>query len=218
MESLKVIVGSTRAGRAADLVWPWVARCAAEHGEFDVEVLDLRDWPLPFFCETPQTVGDPADPAYSAPVVRRWNDKVGEGDAYVLVTPEYNHSVPAALKNALDSVYRSYAMRNKPVAFVSYSAGIAGGVRAIGHLVDVVCEAEMVPLRNSVLIPHVGRAFAEGRPVSPATEHSLRVMLQDLAWWAGALAEARGRGELPPAPIRLAAMNGAGSPRTAADR
>jgi NAD(P)H-dependent FMN reductase len=214
MRSLQIIIGSTRTDRAADLVWPWIARRAAEHGAFQAEVLDLRDWQLPFFAESPRTLGDPASPAYSAPVVRQWNEKIAGGDAYVLVTPEYNHSVPAVLKNAMDSVYRSYALRNKPVAFVGYSAGMAGGARAISHLVDIACEAEMVPLRNVVLIPHVGAAFADGRPVSPAAEPGLRIMLDDLGWWADALAEARSKGELPPAPARMmAARKASAAPR-----
>lgn len=73
--------------------------------DFAVEVLDLRDWPLPLFQETIATVGDFADPTYSAPIVKRWNDKIAEGDAYIFVTPEYNRSIPAVLKNAIDSVF-----------------------------------------------------------------------------------------------------------------
>jgi NAD(P)H-dependent FMN reductase len=131
MLDLKTIVGSTRPGRAADRVVPWIVDRAKEHGAFSVEVLDLRDWPLPFFAETFATVGDPRNPAYSDPVVKRWNQRIVEGDAYLFITPEYNHSVPAVLKNALDSVFASFAFRNKPAAFVGYSGGIAAGVRAI---------------------------------------------------------------------------------------
>jgi len=87
MLDLKIIVGSTRPGRAAD----------------------LRDWKLPVFTETFASVGDPANPSFSAPVVRQWNQKVAEGDAYLFVTPEYNHSVPAVLKNAIDSVFATFA-------------------------------------------------------------------------------------------------------------
>ena len=104
MLNLKIIIGSTRSGRAADRVVPWIADLAKEHGAFCVEVLDLRDWPLPFFAETFATVGDPRDPAYSDPVVKRWNQRIAEGDAYLLITPEYNRSVPAVLKNAPDDL------------------------------------------------------------------------------------------------------------------
>jgi NAD(P)H-dependent FMN reductase len=101
MLNLKIIVGSTRPGRAADHVVPWIASLAKQHPAFTVEVLDLRDWPLPFFAETFQTVGDPRDPAYSDPIVKRWNQRIAEADAYLFITPEYNHSVPAVLKNAI---------------------------------------------------------------------------------------------------------------------
>jgi NAD(P)H-dependent FMN reductase len=207
--ALKIIIGSTRATRAADLVWPWVEAQVRAHGSFEPEILDLRDWPLPFFAESPQTVGDPADPTYSAPIVKRWNAKIAEGDAYLIITPEYNHSLPAVLKNAIDCVYRSYALRNKPVAFVSYSVGIAGGVRAIEHLVDIAFEAELVPMRNSVLLPQVSKAFEGGLPVSPVTASSLGILLDDLAWWADVLGKARSEGELLPAPSRLFRAGGA---------
>ena len=108
MSKLHVIIGSTRPGRAADLVAPWVIDRARNHGGFDVEVLDLRDWALPMFTETLETVGDFNNPTYSSPVVRSWNRKIAEADAFLVITPEYNHSVPAVLKNAIDSVSPSH--------------------------------------------------------------------------------------------------------------
>jgi len=210
MPKLQIIVGSTRPTRAAERVFPWVAEQAARHGAFDVEVLDLRDWDLPFFQEHLATIGDFADPTYSSPVVKAWNRKVAEGDAYLIVTTEYNHSVPGELKNAIDSVFVSYALRNKPVAFVGYSAGIAAGARAIEHLALIAVEAEAVPLRNTVLIPQVGDAFdADGNPVNPATAAALAIVLDDLAWWANVLANARAEGQLPPASFRAKATAGA---------
>ena len=209
MLNLKIIIGSTRSGRAADRVVPWIADLAKEHGAFCVEVLDLRDWPLPFFAETFATVGDPRDPAYSDPVVKRWNQRIAEGDAYLFITPEYNHSVPGVLKNAIDSVFASFAFRNKPAAFVGYSGGIAAGVRAIEHLAHVAIEAEMVPLRSTVLLPLVGGAFAEdGAPRDPEAATAAGIMLDDLAWWAAALHRARQDGPLPPAALRKMAAAG----------
>ncbi len=111
MLDLKIIIGSTRPGRAADRVIPWITSAAREHGGFGVDVIDLRDWELPIFGETFATVGDIRNPAFSAPAVRQWNAKIGEGDAYLFVTPEYNHSVPAVLKNAIDSVFATFAFR-----------------------------------------------------------------------------------------------------------
>ena len=203
MLNLKIIIGSTRPGRAADRVLPWITGLAKQHPAFTAEVLDLRDWPLPFFAETFQTVGDPRDPAYSDPAVRRWNQRIAEGDAYLFITPEYNHSVPGVLKNAIDSVFASFAFRNKPAAFVGYSGGIAAGVRAIEHLAHIAIEAEMVPLRSTVLLPAVGGAFGQdGEPNDPAAAVAAGIMLDDLAWWAGVLRQARQDRPLPPAALR----------------
>jgi NAD(P)H-dependent FMN reductase len=203
MSKLQIIVGSTRPTRAAERVFPWIADEATRHGSFDVEVLDLRDWNLPFFQEHMGTIGDFANPTYSEPTVKAWNDKLAEGDAYLIVTSEYNHSVPGQLKNAIDNVFLSFALRNKPIAFVGYSAGIAAGTRAVEHLALIAVEAEAVPLRNSVLIPFVGNAFDEdGQPTNPATTTALSIVLDDLSWWADALSRARAEGELPPAAFR----------------
>jgi NAD(P)H-dependent FMN reductase len=212
MLNLKIIIGSTRPGRAADHVIPWITAMSREHGDFDVDVLDLRDWPLPLFAETLATVGDPRTPAFSAPVVKQWNSKIAEGDAYLFITPEYNHSIPAVLKNAIDSVFTTFAFRGKPAGYVGYSGGIGGGIRAIEHLAHVAIEAEMVPLRNSVVIPAVHSAFGPaGQPNDPRTSAAAKILLDDLAWWARALQQARAAGTLPPAAFRLmAAKEGAG--------
>lgn len=203
MLNLKIVIGSTRPGRSADRVIPWITTVGREHGAFLVDVLDLRDWQLPLFGETRETLGDPRNPVFSAPVVKQWNEKIAEGDAYLFITPEYNHSVPAALKNAIDSVFATFAFRGKPAACVSYSAGIGGGIRAVEHLAHVEIEAEMVPLRNNVIIPFVGNAFGpDGQPKDPATSAAAKILLDDLAWWATTLQHARSRGTLPPAAFR----------------
>jgi NAD(P)H-dependent FMN reductase len=206
MLKLKVIIGSTRDGRNADLVCRWCVPAIHSHGAFDSEILDLREWALPFFQETIATVGDFNDPTYSDPLVRRWNGKIREADAYVIVTPEYNHSVPAVLKNAIDSVFFSYAFRRKPVAFVGYSLGVAAGVRAIEALNQIMLETEAVPVRTQTLIPFVANAFdGLGQPTHSALSLGLNVMLDDLAWLGEALKTARAAGELPPAAMRLRA-------------
>ena len=105
MYKLQVIIGSTREGRNADPVCRWVLPVAQSHAAFQVEVLDLRDWLLPMFQETIASVGDFANPTYSDPLVKRWNDKIGEADAYIIVTPEYNRTIPGVLKNAIDTVF-----------------------------------------------------------------------------------------------------------------
>jgi len=207
MSRLHIIVGSTRPTRAADLVAPWVIKRASEHGAFDVEVLDLRDWPLPPFQEHAGSIGDRNDPTYSDPVVRQWNRKIKEADAFIVVTPEYLHSIPGTLKNALDSVFVSFGLRNKPVGTVAYSTGVAAGVRAAEHLADVAIESEAVPLRNTVLIPFVTQAFDEdGRPKDPMTDIAMTVMLEDVAWWSALLERGRAEGELLPGTVRRMAL------------
>ncbi|MGA2294607.1 MAG: NAD(P)H-dependent oxidoreductase [Acidimicrobiales bacterium] len=206
MLNLKIIVASTRPSRMADSVYPWVVGRASEHGAFDVETLDLRDWPLPMFQEHMGSIGDFADPTYSEPIVRQWNRTLKEADALLIVTAEYLHSIPGVLKNALDSVFVSWALRNKPLAAVGYSIGIAAGVRAVEHLMDVAIESEMVPLRDTVLIPKVATAFNDkGVPVDPMTDIAMTIMLDDLAWWGSLLKKAREEGELAPASLRTRA-------------
>lgn len=174
-------------------------------------MLDLRDWPLPLFAEAPETIGDFADPTYSEPIVKACNTKQKEADAILFITAEYNHSIPGVLKNAIDNVFVSYAFRNKPAGFVGYSGGIAAGVRAVEHLAQVAIEAEMVPLRNAVLIPQVQNAFdADGQPTSPVAERSIAITLDDLAWWGRVLRDARIAGELPPAQARQVATANTG--------
>jgi len=210
---LQVIVGSTRPSRAADKVVPWVTRRAALHEAFETEVIDLRDWPLPMFGEHMGSIGDPRDPSYSDPAVRQWNQKIAEADAYLVITPEYNHSVPGELKNAIDSVFVSFAFRNKPMAMVGYSGGIGGAIRAIEHLNQIAVEVEVAPLRSTVVLPFVDKAFTEdGEPADPATEVSLQILLEDLAWWATALRNAREAGELLPGKIRARMAAAAAAP------
>jgi NAD(P)H-dependent FMN reductase len=207
MNKLHIIVGSTREGRAAETVAQWVSRRAKEYGGFDVTLLDLRDWPLPMFAETMATIGDFANPTYSEPIVRQWNRTIAEGDAFIFITPEYNHSFSGVLKNAMDSVIASWAFRNKPAAFVGYSAGIVGGARAVEQLALVTIEAEMVPLRNTVLVSAVQSAFdGTGQLTNPQSDVALAILLEDLAWWTDATVAARAAGELKPGALRFRAL------------
>lgn len=195
MLKLQIIIGSTREGRNADAVCRWLLPVIRSHGAFEVETMDLRDWPLPFFRETIATVGDFGNPTYSDPLVKRWNDKIGEADAYIIVTPEYNHGIPASLKNAIDSVFFSFRFRQKPVAFVGYSLGFTAAARAIEQLTLIMVETEAVPIRTPTLIPLVANAFDnEGKPVNASIVASLGVMLDDLAWLGTALKRARSEG------------------------
>jgi NAD(P)H-dependent FMN reductase len=206
MSKLLIIVGSTRPARVADTVVPWVVKTAEAHGKFDVEVADLLDWKLPIFAEHAGTIGDINDPTYSDPVVKAWNNKIKEADAFIVITPEYNHSIPGGLKNAIDTVWLSFGFRNKPVAFVGYSVGVSGAMRAIEHLATVFVEADAVPLRSSVVVPEANDAFGpDGEPLKAITKVSLDVQLDDLAWWSAALEHARAGGELAPGSFRVRA-------------
>ena len=207
MLKLQIIVGSTREGRHAGRVLEWVLPLA--RNTFEVEVLDLREWPLPMFQEVVANMGTLQNPTYSDPLVERWNGKIKEADAYVLVTPEYNHGIPAVLKNAIDTVFFSFGFRRKPVAFVGYSLGLTAGVRAVEQLNQVMLETEAVPVRTQTLVPFVTNAFdASGQPVQPLMNVSLGVMLEDLAWLAKALEAARMAGDTVPSAFRIRAASG----------
>lgn len=209
MLKLQVIVGSTREGRNADSVCRWRLPMIESHGAFEVETLDLRDWPLPFFQETIASVGNFADPTFSDPLVKQWNNKIGEAEAYILVTPEYNCSIPGVLKNAIDSVFFSFQFRQKPVSFVAYSLGFTAGARAVEHLKQIMSETDAIPVRTPTLIPSIANAFDdEGRPTDPNLSGRLTVMLDDLAWLGRALKRARQEGQLPPSAIRIRAASG----------
>ena len=209
MLKLQIILGRTRDGRNADRVSNWLSPLARSRDSFEVETLDLRDWPLPFFQETIASVGDFANPTYSDPIVRRWNEKIGQADAFIILTPEYNRSIPAVLKNAIDSVFFSFRFRQKPVAFVGYSLGTTGAARAVEHLTQIMVETEAVPVRTATLVPFVTAAFDDnGAPRDPALTVTANAMLDDLGWLGSALKDARTAGQLAPASLRIRAAYG----------
>ncbi|MCD2110619.1 MULTISPECIES: NADPH-dependent FMN reductase [Rhodococcus] len=166
---LEVVVASVRAGRIAPVVADWFAATARRRPEFDVGVLDLADTPLP-----QDLSGGPDADAFTR--------RIGAADAFVVVTSEYNHGYPAALKTAIDTVKREW--RTKPVGFVSYG-GLSGGLRAVEQLRQVVVEVHMVPVRQSVSFHRVKHAFAaDGTTSDEAAIDGAERMLDQLAWWA----------------------------------
>ncbi|HXV93621.1 MAG TPA: NAD(P)H-dependent oxidoreductase, partial [Pseudonocardia sp.] len=175
-----IVVGSTREGRVGATVGRWFADIAAQRTDLTTELVDLKDWDLPLLTTpVPPMMAPPADE-----LGRRWAETIAAADGYVLVTPEYNHGYPAALKNALDLVFGPW--NRKPVAFVGYG-GPAGGVRAVEQLRQVVVELEMVPLRHQVAVRGAYAAFdAEGRPHDPDHARDAGRVLDELAWWAAA--------------------------------
>jgi NAD(P)H-dependent FMN reductase len=186
MLKIQIILGSTRPNRMSETVGRWIASQAQKKTETEVEILDLRDFPMPFFNE-------PVPPAmlkgkYSDKVVAKWVKKVAEGDAYIIIAPEYNHGYPAVLKNALDYPYSEW--NNKPVGFVSYG-GVAGA-RSIEQLRQVVIELQMTPIRNSVNIAGVFQAFDEkGQPKDSKLNDFAGAFLDQLVWWAKTLKKAQ---------------------------
>jgi NAD(P)H-dependent FMN reductase len=184
---IAIILSTTREGRFGDKVADWIKDVAARHDALAFEVVDLRDFPLPFFDE-------PRSPAYYAsekPEVKRWSAKMAGFDGYLFVTAEYNRSVPAVLKNALDHVYGE--LNRKPAAFVGY--GAVGAARAIEHLRLIAVEMQMAPTRNAVHIamePFL--AVLQGQKTLAEFDYlnaSAVAMLDELAWWSKALKQAR---------------------------
>ena len=188
--SVKIIIGSTREGRFGERPAHWIVEEAKKKG-MNVELLDLRDYPLPFFNEpvSPSMIKEP----YANEVVQKWTQKIAEGDAFIVVTPEYNHAAPAVLKNAFDYVGKEW--NRKPIGFVSY--GSVGGARAVEQLRLVAVELQMAPVRTAVHIQWpIYMAIAQApQPVDPKifepVQGAADGMLDQLAWWGGILAAAR---------------------------
>ncbi len=182
-----IVLGSTRTGRFADRPAEWLLGIAQKREGIACELVDLRDYPLPFFDE-------PVSP-FRAPskneVAVRWGRKVAELDAFVFVSGEYNHSIPASLKNALDYLYVEW--NRKPAAFVAY--GNAGGARGVEQLRLMLVELQAAPLRSAVHIPGAayidmvrnGKTFADFPYLEPMADG----MLDDLVWWARTLRNGR---------------------------
>lgn len=138
MTRLMVITSSTRPGRAGDKIAGWITNLA-QGSPFEVDAADLRAVDLPLLDEPEH----PAARRYTQPHTIRWSNRVDRADAVVIVTPEYNHSFPASLKNALDFLYSEW--QNKPVGVVSYG-GVSAGTRAAAALAPVLSSLKMRPI------------------------------------------------------------------------
>jgi NAD(P)H-dependent FMN reductase len=182
-----VIVGSTRAIRFADKPAEWIANIAKARGDFDVEVVDLRDYPMPFFDEAASSLWAPS----KNEVALRWQKKVAEFDGFIVITAEYNRGPTAVLKNALDYAYTEW--NRKPITFVGY--GGVGGARAIEQLRLHAVELQMAPSRYAVHIVWGDfiQILQQGKKIEEF-EHlnqAAATALDDLAWWANVLKKAR---------------------------
>jgi NAD(P)H-dependent FMN reductase len=187
---IQLVIGTTRPGRFADKPVAWLTDRLGGRSDLVLEVVDLRQYPLPFY------EGDVA-PArglrdYAHAEVARLSETFERADGYIFVTAEYNHGYPASLKNALDNVFPE--LNRKPAAFVGY--GNVGGARAIEQLRQVVVEMEMAPLRWAVhILPDVMIAAMRADPFSielfAPLDQRLDALASDLVWWATTLAAGR---------------------------
>lgn len=141
---IAIVVGSTRAARFADKPVEWIAKIARQHADIDVEVVDLRDFPLPFFDEVASSAWVPSQNE----VAQRWQKKVAEFDGFIFTAAEYNHGPTAVLKNAID--YAANEWNKKPAGFVGY--GGVGGARAVEQLRMHAVELQMAPVKAAVHI------------------------------------------------------------------
>jgi len=190
MTVLSVIVGSTRQGRFSERPARWILQHLKQRTSIDARLLDLRDFPMPFF-DQPMPPAMPGRPPYENEVVKAWTAEIARSDGFIFVTAEYNYGPPAVLKNALDWVYPEW--NRKAAAFVSY--GSVSGARGVQQLRETAIELQMAPVRSSVHIP-VATLWAhfQGGDVETGLaelEASAKTMIDDLLWLTAALKTAR---------------------------
>ena len=184
---IAIIISTTRATRFGEKPANWIHGIAAERTDMSVELIDLRDYPMPFFDEVASNAWAPS----KNEVAQRWQRKVAEFDGYVFVTAEYNRGVPAVLKNALDYAYPEW--NRKPAAYVGY--GSVGAARSIEQLRLICVELQMAPTRTGVHIQSGDfvAVWQQGKDIKELKylEKNSKDMLDELLWWASALKAAR---------------------------
>ncbi|MBV1937089.1 NAD(P)H-dependent oxidoreductase [Streptomyces sp. BV286] len=178
-----VIVGSNREGRFGPVVADWLLGRFLDRADLSVDVVDTADLRLPTalsYSPSPEVAAELA----------KVTPRLAEADAFVVLTPEYNHSFPASLKSLIDWHYEEW--RAKPVGFVSYG-GVSGGLRAVEQLRQVFAELHAVTVRDTVSFHNAGASFDDrGRHTDPAAPNAAaKVMLDQLAWWGSVLKEAK---------------------------
>jgi len=190
---IALIIGSTRPTRFADTPAQWMLKQARARDDIDVELVDLRDHPLPFFDEAASNLWAPSQ----NPEAIRWQQTIGGFDGYIFVVAEYNHSITAVLKNALDQAYVEW--NRKPFTAIGY--GGTGAARAIEHLRGIGVELQMVSTKSAV---HIGggdfmaiHPFFGNQPIETIEANLLQssgAALDELSWWAKATMAARAAG------------------------
>ena len=178
---LAVIIVSTRPVRVGQPIGQWFFDLARAHGNFDVDLVDLKEAALPMFDEPKH----PRFAEYAHAHTKAWSAIVAPRDAFVFVTPEYNHGAPPSLVNALDYLHREWAY--KPAGFVSYG-GPAGGTRSVQMAKQIVTALKMMPMAEGVAIPSVTSHVENGEfKATDGFTHSAKVLLDELHRWAVAL-------------------------------
>jgi NAD(P)H-dependent FMN reductase len=190
MTVISVIVGSTRQARFSEKPARWIFDLLKQRAGVDARLVDLRDFPMPFF-DQPMPPSVPGRAPYDHEVVKKWTAAIAASDGYVFVTPEYNYGISAVLKNAIDWV--SPEWRRKAAGFVSY--GSVGGARAVDQLRVTATELHLAPVRNAVHIPVATlMAHFQGGDVEAGLAQLVmpaNTMIDDLLWWTAALKTAR---------------------------
>jgi NAD(P)H-dependent FMN reductase len=180
MLKIGIIIGSTRPGRNASAVADWVNDIAQTREDVVFELVDIADYDLPLLDEP----YPPSMAQYTKDHTKKWAEKINTFDGFVFVTPEYNHSVSAALKNAIDFIYAEW--NNKAAGFVSY--GSASGTRAVEHLRQIMAELQVADVRTQVMLS-LFTDFENFSDFKPDTRHeeSVNIMLDQVIAWSGAL-------------------------------
>jgi NAD(P)H-dependent FMN reductase len=184
MLKIAIIIGSTRPGRNGEAVAKWVYEIAQKRSDAEFELVDIKDFNLPLLDEpAPPSMGQ-----YSKPHTKAWAAKVDSFDGFVFVTPEYNHGISGALKNAIDFLFREW--NNKAAGFVGY--GSVGAARAVEQLRLVLAEVQIATVRNQVLLSLFTdfENFSVFKP-APRQEKSANAVIDQVVAWAGALTSLR---------------------------
>ena len=187
MPRLGVVIASVREGRAGEPIANWFVEVARAHGGFDVEVLDLKAIDLPILSEK----NHPRLQQYEQPKTIAWSQSIAALDAFAIVTPEYNFSMPPALVNAFDHLYNEW--NYKPAGFVSYG-GVSGGLRATQSAKAFLTTFKVVPMVEQVAITYVAKAVVNGQfTATEQHEKAARIMLDEMVRWTTALGALRTR-------------------------
>jgi len=180
MLKVAIILGSTRPNRNGEAVAKWVYELARNRGDAEFQLVDLKDFDLPLLDEPVSAIMG----QYTKPHTKKWSETIASFDGYVFVTPEYNHSIPGALKNSIDFLYKEW--NNKSAGFVGY--GGVGAVRAIEHLRLVMAELQVADVKAQVSLSLI-TDFEKYHVFKPAASHQKNVnqMLDQVIAWGKAL-------------------------------